>query len=108
MKIVEYEDSKIGETVLEGIPIEVEEPFFDVVQYHSSGIFRSSPQVPYGLESIQMKDFEYDDSSGLIEISVDGYHISINRKLVYLQSSLPEPIADVSWLPSIFYFSSRR
>lgn len=101
-----YQDS-LGNMVNEAIIYVVEERFYDTVQYHSSGIhwIQHELQVPYPLDDVQMRDFTYKNGPGLIEISVDGYSLSINRHLVSLASALSSPIKEAVWLPSAFYFA---
>ena len=96
-----------GEIVsYEAIPFVVEEPFYDIVQYDSSGIhwIESNKIVPYALQGIQASEFTYDSVLGLIEIGVDGYHIATHSGIISFESFLSEPIVNATWLPSIFYF----
>jgi hypothetical protein len=101
-----YQDES-GAMVREAITYVIEERFYDTVQYHSSGILsiEFSIQVPYPLDDVQMGDFTYKNGPGLIEISLDGYSLSINGNLVSLASGLASPIKEAVWLPSAFYFA---
>ncbi len=91
----------------------VEKPFYDVGRFHSSGggqLIRDY-HIPYLLDDVQMRDFTYKNGPGMIEISVDGYSVSINRvhslSLASLSfaSALPSPIKSAVWLPSAFYYA---
>jgi len=88
----------------------VEKPFYDTVPYHSSGILTILRQyeVPYLMQDVQMKDFTYKNGPGLIQISVDGYSVLINKDgLLSLASALTSPIKMATWLPSAFYYADK-
>lgn len=102
-KPVAYESAS-GEITYEAVPYVVEEPFTDVVTYHSSGLHWIESEVPYAIDEIQMQDFIYEAGAGLIKVSADGYHLRIGRDLLSFKTSLPAPIAEVVWLPSVFYY----
>jgi hypothetical protein len=106
--VIEHKDAE-GHIQMEAEPYVVEEPFYDTVRYHSSGIhwIQHELQVPYPIEDVQMRDFSYKKGPGLIEISVDGYSVSINERFrnpISLASELPSPIKKATWLPSAFYY----
>ena len=94
----------------------VEAPFYDVGRFHSSGGGQliEDYHIPYLLDAVQMRNFVYKKGPGLIEISVDGYSVSINRghspSLASLSfaSSLSSPIKEAVWLPSAFYYADTR
>lgn len=101
---------EIIEGVYDAIPHVVDAPFHDVVIYSA---LETSPQgvsglrVPYGVSEIQMDSFTFANGPGLIEISEDGYYLSVDGNLVSLESDLSQPIKDAAWLPSAFYFSGQ-
>ncbi len=102
---------EIIEGVYDAIPRVVDAPFRDVVIYSA---LETSPQgvsglrVPYGVDVIQMDSFTFANGPGMIEISEDGFHLSVDGYMVPLDTALSEPIQDAVWLPSAFYFSDQN
>ncbi|NJL54891.1 hypothetical protein HC928_06655 [bacterium] len=105
---VSFEDED-GTIRYEAFPYLVEEPFVAIKQYHSSGIHwvQNELEVPFPVDDPQMRIFHYVEGPGLIELSIDGYHLRINHARdgrFDLTSQLADPIVEAVWLPSVFYY----
>lgn len=96
-----------GEFHDESVRYIIEEPFQDVQLNALPGIYIREtwlPHVPYEIRQPQMSDFVYESGPGLIEVSADGYQLRVNQELISLESQLSDPIIDVVWLQSTYYY----
>lgn|GEM_PF-3182703 len=107
-----YVDPRDGMTYVNVTQYWIPEPFYDVIQHTSP--FIPPPQLPYSQAhdhipyevDFQALAYDFESDVGLVEVSADGYTLSINNQLLSLENYLPAPIASVEWLPSLFYYEN--
>ena len=87
---------------IESFPERIDRPFMNIYSFFV-------PASPYGqwlsVAKPHMLDFDYDANLGLLQLGVDRYWLRIGDKaLIYLRGLVDAPIAEITWLPSVFYY----